>query len=121
MPALIKAQRTQEKAASTGFDWPDLQPILAKLDEERQELLDALETGNSEDIQDELGDLLFTVVNLSRKIHIDAETALNSTTRKFVRRFQSIEQHYRESGKNIYEASLEEMDEIWNLVKKDES
>lgn len=116
LPALIKAQRTQEKAASVGFDWPDLKPILAKLDEEREELYEALAAEDQEAIMDELGDLLFTVVNLSRKLGIDAEAALNSTTAKFYRRFRYVEEQYRKG--DIHAASLEELDTHWETAKK---
>ncbi len=121
MPGLIKAQRTQEKAASTGFDWQDIHPVLEKLDEERNELLEALDENNQEHISEEIGDMLFTLVNLSRKLHIDAESAINQTTRKFERRFKSIEEHYSKQGENIYDSTLDQMDEIWNQVKKYES
>jgi len=121
MPGLIKAQRTQEKAASTGFDWQDIHPVLEKLDEERNELLEALDSNNTEHIREEIGDMLFTIVNLARKLHIDAEGALNDTTRKFDRRFKSIEEHYEKNGQNIYDSTLNQMDEIWDLVKKHES
>ncbi|HPT70769.1 MAG TPA: nucleoside triphosphate pyrophosphohydrolase [Candidatus Cloacimonadota bacterium] len=121
MPGLIKAQRTQEKAASTGFDWQDIHPVLDKLEEEKNELLEALDQDNPDHIREEIGDLLFTIVNLARKLHIDAEGALNDTTRKFERRFKSIEDHYSKNGQNIYESTLEQLDEIWDLVKKHES
>jgi tetrapyrrole methylase family protein / MazG family protein len=120
MPGLIKAQRTQEKAASTGFDWEDIHPVLDKLNEEQNELMEALEENDEEHVREEIGDFLFTLVNLARKLHIDAEGALNQTTRKFERRFKSIEEHYRKSGINIYDSSLEEMDKLWDLVKKHE-
>lgn len=118
LPALIQAQRIQEKAASVGFDWPDLTPIFNKLDEERGELEAALEGQDPDQIQDELGDLLFTLVNLARKLHLDAEAALKQTTRKFIRRFNHIEEHYKHEDKAIYEASLEELDAIWEKAKK---
>ncbi len=118
LPALISAQRTQEKAASVGFDWPDLKPILAKLDEEREELAEALATEDPELIYEELGDLIFTLVNLARKLSIDAEAALKDCTKKFCRRFHSIEDHYKTSGADIHEASLEELDSHWEKAKK---
>ncbi|HNT52393.1 MAG TPA: nucleoside triphosphate pyrophosphohydrolase [Candidatus Syntrophosphaera sp.] len=118
LPALIYAQRTQEKAASVGFDWPDLEPILDKLDEEEAELHAALATGDNTLIADELGDMLFTLVNLSRKLHIDAESALKATARKFHHRFHFIEEHYRQNGADIHEASLAELDAVWDLAKK---
>jgi tetrapyrrole methylase family protein/MazG family protein len=116
LPALIKAQRTQEKAASVGFDWPNLQPVLAKLDEECEELNDALAAEDEEAIKDELGDLLFTVVNLSRKLGIDAEAALNGATAKFYKRFRYVEDQYRTG--DIHAASLEELDSHWEVAKK---
>lgn len=118
LPALIQAQRTQEKAASVGFDWPDLKPILDKLEEEQEELYEALALNDIEMIQEELGDMIFTLVNLARKLSLDAEAALKDCTRKFTRRFHSIEEHYRQSGADIHEASLEELDSHWEEAKK---
>lgn len=118
MPALIQAQRTQEKAASVGFDWPDTKPILDKLEEEREELYEALAMGDQELIKEELGDMIFTLVNLARKLHIDSEAALKDCTRKFTRRFHSIEAHYKNSGADINEASLEELDYHWEKAKQ---
>lgn len=115
MPALIQAHRTQEKAASVGFDWPDLLPVLAKIDEERQELNVALKTNDPEAIKEELGDLLFSIVNLSRKLEIDAEAALKDATRKFYRRFRYVEEQYDKT--DIHEASLEELDSHWESAK----
>ncbi len=119
LPALIHAQRTQEKAASVGFDWPDLEPVMAKLDEERLELDEALASEDYLLIKEELGDMLFTLVNLARKLHIDAEGALKETSRKFHKRFSYIEEHYRQNGDDIHEASLEELDAVWDLAKED--
>lgn len=120
LPGLIYAQRTQEKAASVGFDWPDIEPIMAKLAEEESEFNEALTTGDAALIREELGDMLFTLVNLARKLHIDAEGALKATTRKFRQRFQYIEEHYQRNGADIHEASLEELDAVWDLAKKDQ-
>lgn len=120
LPALIYAQRMQEKAASVGFDWDAVPPILEKIDEENKELKSALETNDQMRIKEELGDLLFTIVNLARKLHIDAETALKETARKFSKRFQFIEEQYRQNGENINEASLEELNSFWELSKKEE-
>lgn len=117
LPALIQAQRTQEKAASVGFDWPDTKPVLDKLQEETEELYEALATGDEDLIREELGDMLFTLVNLARKLHIDSEAALKECTKKFTRRFHSIEAHYRNSGADIHEASLEELDSHWEKAK----
>ena len=118
LPALIHAQRTQEKAASVGFDWPDTEPIMEKLAEETAELEEALESGDGAKIREELGDMIFTLVNLARKLHIDAEAALKECSRKFVRRFNYIEEHYEKNGEDIHEASLEELDRIWNQAKE---
>ncbi|PKN80866.1 MAG: nucleoside triphosphate pyrophosphohydrolase [Candidatus Cloacimonetes bacterium HGW-Cloacimonetes-1] len=118
LPALIYAQRTQEKAASVGFDWQDIAPVLEKLTEEEAELREALEENDGAHIREELGDMLFTLVNLARKLHIDAEAALKETTRKFSKRFNYIEEHYSSKGEDINEASLEELDAIWDLAKK---
>ena len=120
LPALIYAQRMQEKAASVGFDWDDVPPILEKIDEETKELKSALETEDQTRIKEEVGDLLFTIVNLSRKLHLDAESALKETARKFSKRFQYIEEQYRQNGENINEASLEELNSFWELSKKEE-
>lgn len=120
LPALIYAQRTQEKAASVGFDWPNLEPVLAKLAEEEAEFQEALASGEISAIREELGDMLFTLVNLARKLHIDAESVLKETSRKFHGRFHYIEEHYRQNGENIHEASLEELDALWDLAKKDQ-
>ena len=119
LPALIHAQRTQEKAASVGFDWPDLEPVMAKLDEERLELDEALASEDYLLIKEELGDMLFTLVNLARKLHIDAEGALKETSRKFHKRFSYIEEPYRQNGDDIHEASREELDAVWDLAKED--
>lgn len=117
LPGLIYAQRTQEKAASVGFDWQDHKPVLAKLSEEIEELNEALQSENHDHIREEVGDLLFTIVNLARKLHIDAEAAVKETTRKFTKRFQHIEDHYRNSGEDIHAASIEELDAIWEKAK----
>lgn len=118
LPGLIFAQRTQEKAASVGFDWPDHTPVLDKLHEEILELNEALESDDQEHIREEVGDLLFTIVNLARKLHIDAEAVVKETTRKFSKRFQYIEEHYRTTGEDIHAASLEELDAVWERAKE---
>jgi len=118
LPGLIYAQRTQEKAASVGFDWQDHKPVLEKLEEEINELNDALLDDNQEHIREEVGDLLFTIVNLARKLHIDAESVVKETTRKFTKRFQYIEEHYRNKGEDIHAASLEELDAVWEKAKE---
>lgn len=115
LPALIQAHRIQEKAASVGFDWQDLKPVLAKVEEEHEELLEALGTKDEEAVREELGDLLFSIVNLARKLGIDAEAALKDTTRKFYRRFRYVEAQY--TNGDIHEASLAELDVHWESAK----
>jgi len=117
LPGLIYAQRTQEKAASVGFDWQDHQPVMDKLHEEIAELNEALELDDPAKIREEVGDLLFTIVNLARKLHMDSETVVKETTRKFTKRFQFIEAHYRNTGEDIHAASLEELDAVWEKAK----
>lgn len=117
LPGLIYAQRTQEKAASVGFDWQDHKPVLEKLHEEIDELNEALELDDQNKIREEVGDLLFTIVNLARKLHIDSESVVKETTRKFTKRFQYIEEHYRNKSEDIHAASLEELDAIWEKAK----
>ena len=120
MPALIVAQRMQEKAASVGFDWPDVQPAIEKLKEETKEFDEAFEENNVLQMQDELGDMLFSIVNIARKLGFDTESALKKTINKFETRFKKVENHYRKNNHNMLDASLEQLDEIWEIAKKDE-
>ncbi len=121
LPALMHAQKTQKKAARLGFDWPDATPVFDKLHEEISELRAELSTGESAEreskIEDELGDLLFTVVNLTRKLHLDAETALHRSTRKFSTRFRAVEQLAAARGVDLEKLSLAELDQLWDEVK----
>lgn len=117
MPALITAQRTQEKAASVGFDWDHTDPVFDKLTEETEELKQAIANNHPENIEEEIGDLLFTIVNLSRKLGFDAETALKMSTRKFTKRFKMVEEHYRLHEKDMENSGLEELDEVWDSIK----
>lgn len=124
LPALLHAQKTQKKAARVGFDWPDVEPVFAKLHEEISELRAAL-TAPATDllspisaIEDELGDLLFTVVNLARKLHLDAETALHRSTRKFSARFRAVEQLATTRGITLEKLTLADLDQLWDEVKR---
>jgi XTP/dITP diphosphohydrolase len=119
LPALIRAQRMQEKAANVGFDWPQAIQVLEKLEEELQEFKEVLEEGDQQKSHEEFGDLLFSLVNLGRFFDLNAEDSLRSTNRKFIRRFQYIEEQLRQKDKNISEASLEEMDNHWNSAKSE--
>ena len=121
LPALMHAQKTQKKAARIGFDWPDATPVFEKLHEEISELRAELSTGEATEreskIEDELGDLLFTVVNLARKLHLDAETALHRSTRKFSSRFRAVEQLAAARGVDLEKLTLAELDQLWEEVK----
>ncbi|TYP94980.1 XTP/dITP diphosphohydrolase [Fodinibius salinus] len=117
LPGLIRAQRMQEKAANVGFDWPEFNQVWDKLEEELQELRDALEEGDQKQTQKEFGDLLFSLVNAGRFFDLNAEDSLRQTNRKFIQRFQFIEEQLNDQGKSISDATLEEMDDHWNTAK----
>jgi MazG family protein len=118
LPALMRAQKVQSKVARVNFDWPDLGPVLAKVDEELAETRAAISSGDEDAISDELGDLLFAVVNLARKSKLHAETTLQTATDKFVARFHQLEDELRAQGKELGEVGLEELDAIWEHVKE---
>ncbi len=118
LPALTRASRIQEKAAQVGFDWQNIDLIWDKVYEEINELKDAINNKNEKKIESELGDVLFTIVNLARFLKIQPDSALKSTIYKFERRFQNIEIELKKQNKTLSEASLEEMDDIWNRTKK---
>ena len=117
MPALIQAHRVQEKAASIGFDWDSTEPIIDKIAEEAAEVLAEINNDTPEKLLLEIGDLFFSVVNLSRKLKIDSETALRKSTEKFKDRFKKLERLAKERGINIAEADLATLDELWDVVK----
>jgi len=117
-PALMRAQNVQKKAARVGFDWSQADEVFAKLEEEIAELREALKFGRTDAIEDEMGDILFTMVNLSRKVKVDAETALAGASSKFVRRFQWMESDLAAEGKRIEQTDLAELEERWNRAKK---
>jgi ATP diphosphatase len=118
LPALTRAEKLQKRAARVGFDWGSARPILAKVAEEAQELVDALDQGASKaKLTDELGDILFVVVNLARHLDIDPETALRGTNAKFERRFGFIENQLAALGRKPQDASLDEMEELWRQAK----
>jgi MazG family protein len=117
LPALMRAQKVQKKAAQVNFDWPELSGAIAKVDEELTEAKHALASQNSEAIADEIGDLLFAVVNLARKSGLDAETVLQSATNKFTHRFDRLETELEKKGTKLGHADLAQMDTIWNRLK----
>jgi MazG family protein len=118
LPALVRAQKAQSKAARVNFDWAEIGDVIAKVEEELEELKQALAAQDQRAIEDEVGDLLFAVVNLGRKAGLDAETALQVATNKFVTRFNRLEDELQSRGKRLGDADLEEMDEIWNQIKE---
>lgn len=117
LPALMRAQKAQKKAARVNFDWTEISDVVAKVDEELAEAKEAIASRDPSAIADEIGDLLFAVVNLARKSKLDAETALQTATDKFVSRFSRVEDELRARGKKLGEVGLEELDEIWNALK----
>ncbi len=117
MPALLKASRLTEKAARVGFDWRRTEDVFDKLDEEMGELREAVASGDATKIEDEIGDLLFTIANIARKVGANPEEALQSTNRKFMRRFESMEKQVHERGQNLDQLELEEMDGLWDAAK----
>jgi MazG family protein len=117
LPALMRAQKAQKKAARVNFDWRDLRDVVAKAEEEFGETKEAIASTDPARIADEIGDLLFAVVNLARKCNLDTESLLQSATDKFVARFNKMEDRLRERGGALGKATLEELDTIWNEVK----
>jgi MazG family protein len=117
-PALVEAMHLAKKAAAVGFDWENPEQVLAKLHEELNELAEARRSGSPDAMEDELGDLLFVVVNLARFFKVDAEQALRRTNSKFRKRFAHVEQGIAEQGKSMPEASLDEMESLWQDAKK---
>ncbi len=118
LPALLKAYRIQEKASKVGFDWNDSEPAFEKILEEIHELKANVDEGKEiSAVEDEMGDLIFSIVNYSRFLKINPEDALRRTIDKFRKRFEKIEKYAEENGRQLEDMSLEEMDEIWNLSK----
>jgi len=120
LPALLKASRLTEKAARVGFDWRRTDDVFDKLAEEIAEVREAIAAGDEAQVHDELGDLLFTIANIARKLNVNAEEALQSTNRKFSRRFASMEAAVRERGQNLDQLTLEQMDQLWDEAKTGE-
>src|SRR4029077_812698 len=117
LPALLKASRLTEKAARVGFDWRRTADVFDKLEEETAELRAAVGGGDGGMIQEEIGDLLFTIANIARKVEVNAEEALQAANRKFIRRFTSMEPTVREKGRNLDQLTLEQMDALWDEAK----
>lgn len=117
LPALLRAQNAQKKAARVGFDWEKAEPVLEKIEEEIAELREAVAAGEIRAVEEEMGDLFFSVVNLSRKLSVDSETALVAATNKFIRRFKAVESALAARGIKIEDASPEEMNLLWEEHK----
>ncbi|MEW7992087.1 MAG: nucleoside triphosphate pyrophosphohydrolase [Candidatus Thiodiazotropha sp.] len=122
LPALIRAEKLQRRAARVGFDWPHAQGALAKVIEELDEVRAEMDEGDKDRLQEELGDLLFSMVNLIRLLNMDAEQSLSRANEKFERRFRAMERSLQEAnGANIQDLSLEQLDAVWEKVKRSES
>ena len=121
LPALVRAQRLQEKASYAGFDWEKVEEVWDKVHEEIQELKEAQTKNTGEHIEEEIGDLLFAIVNLARFLKFPAEDALRKTNQKFTSRFFQVEEELERRSKTVKDSTLEGMDEIWNVVKKHKS
>jgi tetrapyrrole methylase family protein / MazG family protein len=120
LPSLLRAQRLQEKAARVGFDWPEIEQVWRKLSEELQELRAAMDRRNRLQVEGELGDVLFVLVNLARWLEINPDEALHHTSQKFIKRFQFIERELSRQGKTPKQSTLAEMDALWEQAKRQE-
>jgi mazG family protein len=119
LPAMIKAERIQEKAANVGFDWEDRRQVWDKVREELGELSAEIDSMDSARMEQEMGDALFSLINVARLYHINPENALEKTNKKFIRRFNYIEEAALSSGRQLKDMTLGEMDELWNRAKKE--
>jgi XTP/dITP diphosphohydrolase len=118
LPATVKAMRLQEKAKQVGFEWENKEQVWDKVEEEKAELFEAIASGNKNDMEDELGDVFFSLINFARFLQIDAENALERTNKKFIARFNKMEESASHTGKALAEMSLDEMDALWNIAKR---
>jgi len=116
-PALLRAQRIQEKASRVGFDWKQSNEVLDKIEEEIRELRQAILQDDNQNIEEEMGDLLFSVVNLSRFLNISAEDALRASNKKFMRRFMKLEKKFKNDYDKMKQAGIQELDRLWEIIK----
>ena len=119
LPALVKAIRIQEKSKQVGFEWENANQVWEKVSEEIEELKLAVESKNMSEIEDEMGDVLFSMVNYARFLNVDAENALERTNKKFMLRFSKMEEYAAKEQKSLHDMDLEALDKLWNLAKKD--
>ncbi len=118
LPSMVKAMRLQEKAKQVGFEWENKDQVWEKVEEEQQELKEAIKGGNQDEIEAELGDVFFSLVNFARFLRVDAENALERTNKKFIHRFTRMEQEALNDGRDLANMTLGEMDAIWNKIKR---
>jgi MazG family protein len=118
LPSMVKALRLQEKARQVGFEWENREQVWEKVEEETAELKEAVQHNNQQEMENELGDLFFSLINYARFLRVDPETALERTNKKFIDRFTKMERQAISEGKPLSDMSLEEMDAIWNSIKK---
>jgi MazG family protein len=119
LPSMVKAMRLQEKAKQVGFEWDNKEQVWEKVEEEKKELFEAIASGDTGKMEDELGDVFFSLVNFARFLQVDAENALERTNKKFIARFTKMEEGALKQGKYLHDMSLAEMDEMWNNIKKE--
>ncbi|MGK0235326.1 MAG: MazG family protein, partial [Psychroserpens sp.] len=119
LPALVKANRIQDKVAGVGFDWEEPQQVFEKLQEELEELQHEVDENNADKIEAEFGDVLFSMINYARFLKVDPENALERTNKKFIKRFQYLEAKAKGLGKSLSDMTLAEMDVYWNEAKKE--
>lgn len=117
LPAMVKAMRIQEKVKQVGFEWATQEQVWEKVEEEKAELAEAVESGNQQHIEEEAGDLFFSVINYVRFLKVDAENALELTNKKFIKRFTMMEEKVQQKGMTLSELNLEEMDAVWKEIK----
>lgn len=117
LPAFNRAEKLQKKASKVGFDWGEVAPVIDKVREELDEVVEAIDDGDSDAIESEVGDVLFAAINLARLAGVNPEQALRRSNEKFATRFSYIETALKEQGRSVHEASLQEMDELWNEAK----
>ena len=118
LPALIRSLKLQKRAARVGFDWPEVSQVLDKINEETKELVEAKKHESQERINEEFGDLIFSIVNLGRHLKVDPEEALKNTNKKFIKRFQFVENSIKSQGSKIEDTSLEDMETLWQRAKR---